>query len=642
MPVTPQEEIERQHTNAIAIIDDAYPCAPMIDRGEIPLEWKQSPTVDDPMFRPTPDKEEKVDHEYFPVSVDDHPPLVSEEESNVDAFCRKYADGSCTSSRGIVNVEPLAKLVMEGCDDEAPEAQSTRTHLKSQTVRSSTNLWDEVNACQNNVLITRPSHDNWGIKKIVFMFCDDFLRNVYEMPWWHGEDSEMRDAVRPILDALDVPPERVVRMLLAALPPGVTIPVHHDSGEWVRLTHRVHVPIINPDPDRVLFMCGPTESSMNRIPCTPGHVFEMNNQGKHSVSNCQSTHHRIHLILDYVDTSFSIRNRLKLRPGENIIQTRRSIDREIDAGSRPTPSFLIIGVQKSGTTSLYEYMNKHPLVIRAKRRETHCLDWRWDESLSSTAARIEACNEFFYAKELRTRPSCLTGDSTPSYLLDSFRCIPRLKEVFPHWSRNQIKLIAILRDPVNRCLSHWAMVTSLDGTPQQIKTRGKEWLDRTFEEIVEVDMRNMKESGLIPYWDIERKTMDLKIFDKFVGTKEENYAYRQYLKIHVPMNTGSHSLISRGMYELQLRQWFREFPSQMFLVLKLEDMKAEGGVQRAMDRVWTHLDLPPFIMKDVSAKNTRSYSDPLSDEMKDTLARFFAPHNQRLKVLLGGEWENPW
>ena len=43
-----------------------------------------------------------------------------------------------------------------------------------------------------------------------------------------------------------------------------------------------------------------------------------------------------------------------------------------------------------------------------------------------------------------------------------------------------------------RALSHKAMVTSLDGTPQQIKNRGTEWLNMALKDIVEIYMRNMK------------------------------------------------------------------------------------------------------------------------------------------------------
>ena len=67
--------------------------------------------------------------------------------------------------------------------------------------------------------------------------------------------------------------------------------------------------------------------------------------------------------------------------------------------------------------------------------------------------------------------------------------------------------------------------------------------------------------------------------DSFTGTEEEDKAFQLYLKNHVPMGSGSHSLIiSRGMYELQLRPWFQAFPNEgTFLVLKLEDTKSQSG-----------------------------------------------------------------
>ena len=57
------------------------------------------------------------------------------------------------------------------------------------------------------------------------------------------------------------------------------------------------------------------------------------------------------------------------------------------------------------------------------------------------------------------------------------------------------------------------------------------------------------------------------------------------------MNTGSHSLIVRGMYELQLRPWFKSFDREAFLVVKMEDMK-RNGMQTTMDEVYDLLELP--------------------------------------------------
>lgn len=36
----------------------------------------------------------------------------------------------------------------------------------------------------------------------------------------------------------------MVRCLLASMPPGCVIPVHHDTGHWVKHSHRVHVAIV--------------------------------------------------------------------------------------------------------------------------------------------------------------------------------------------------------------------------------------------------------------------------------------------------------------------------------------------------------------------------------------------------------------
>eukprot|EP01050_Picozoa_sp_SAG11_P003164 SAG11_NODE_173_length_13507_cov_10.489931_6_plen_117_part_00 len=42
------------------------------------------------------------------------------------------------------------------------------------------------------------------------------------------------------------------------------------------------------------------------------------------------------------------------------------------------PAFCIIGAQKCGTTSLYDWLCEHPLMVPARRKEPHFLDWRWN------------------------------------------------------------------------------------------------------------------------------------------------------------------------------------------------------------------------------------------------------------------------
>jgi len=306
---------------------------------------------------------------------------------------------------------------------------------------------------------------------------------------------------------------------------------------------------------------------------------------------------------------------------------------------RPTPSYIILGAQKAGTTSLYHYINEHPWVIKARRRETHCLDWRWDDQIKTKNKQLEYCQKFFYTDSLKNRPSCLTGDSTPSYLLDSRRVIPRLKRIYD-W---KMKFFVMMRDPVQRAASHYSMVTSTDGTSGQLKTRGIEWRKKSLWEVVLMELKEMNQCGLIPYWDIEDGIIDQECFDQHSGSSQEKEAWNRYLERYVPLNTGSYGLVTRGMYAVQIRPWFRSFNRDQFMFLRLESMKS-NRVRNTMELVFSHLDLPYHPIQDESAKNSREY-ESIDINIRDYLQRFFEPHNRVLASVLqinSEEWNNPW
>lgn len=645
---TPEDEIERQHQEAIRQVEACLPYDEPQCQEELPIAYKRcllqkqkekrQLSMSTRLNEHQTDLEHSVDEDYSPGDSFDN-----EEEDDQINF-------PCWSSRGHVDVSAIQTLVREGYNLSYPpltspassSSSSCSEEKKSQSdeVRpvSLTNLWDPANAAVQNVKICRPSHDQWGILKIVMVFCDDFCQRVLELPWWHARD-DFRNAIQPILNVLEIEQNRVVRLLLASLPPGVTIPIHQDSGEWVKQTHRVHCPILVKHPSHIMFQVGNvSRKHLQRIECSPGHVFEINNQGWHFVSNCDPDHHRVHLILDYLDKNHTLPQvppRFQLKPGEVVWQTRRSVDRHVEKGQRPTPSYLILGVQKAGTTSLYNYMIQHPLVIPARRRETHALDWRWNEKCKTVQQERKWCHQAYYTAELERHPSCLTGDSTPSYLLDSKRVLPRIKRVFD-WP---LKFFVMLRDPVKRVESHYAMVTSNEGTPAQLKARGTEWRDLTIDQVIQQDLEKMRKCGLIPYFDIETGIVDQSAFQAFSNSQQENAAWEKYLT-DIPLHTGSHCLIGRGLYELNLRPWLKQYDQSDFLVIRLETMK--DHVQTTMDRVWQHLGIPQYDLEDDTAKNTRVYDPILTTERRDFLRRFYKPHNERLADVLGEEWRSAW
>ncbi len=114
--------------------------------------------------------------------------------------------------------------------------------LKHKLLNLPAHIWEDENQ-EGNVKLTRPAHDRWGVKKIVFTFCDDFLMKVLDLPW--SRDEQWRELLLPIYAAIGVDESRIVRSLLASMPPSMEIPVHHDTGYWVKHTHRIHVSSIN-------------------------------------------------------------------------------------------------------------------------------------------------------------------------------------------------------------------------------------------------------------------------------------------------------------------------------------------------------------------------------------------------------------
>ena len=199
----------------------------------------------------------------------------------------------------------------------------------------------------------------------------------------------------------------------------------------------------------------------------------------------------------------------------------------------------------------------------------------------------------------------------------------------------------------------------------------------------------MKEDGLLPYWDIASKTVNVEVFNNFINTRHEDEAWERYVRTRIPLNTGSYSILARGMYALQCRQWFRSFEREKFLVMKLEELLdtsspspnplssmdvnngnsdgpnnkndddissggvggGEKGVQSAVNKVMAHLGLPQFEVRDTEKKNAREYIDPLEGDaaVRTCLQRFFAPHNVRFGKMMveemgydETEWMDLW
>jgi hypothetical protein len=130
-------------------------------------------------------------------------------------------------------------------------------------------------------------------------------------------------------------------------------------------------------------------------------------------------------------------------------------------GMKQTIDFIVIGAQKAGTTSLFEYLRRHPQLSLPEGKE---LPFFNDEQ-----ARARGWESYVNKAFALADPETRWGTATPQYMAGGLidrpnpgpdgerydeRTIPtRILEQLP-----DVRLIAILRDPVERARSHHRMV----------------------------------------------------------------------------------------------------------------------------------------------------------------------------------------
>ncbi|HYX89257.1 MAG TPA: sulfotransferase domain-containing protein [Gaiellaceae bacterium] len=244
---------------------------------------------------------------------------------------------------------------------------------------------------------------------------------------------------------------------------------------------------------------------------------------------------------------------------------------------RPLPDFLILGAQKAGTTALYAYLRRHPNITGPSWKEVSFFDRHW--------ARGESWYRGNYPNVLRARGD-LVGEASPSYLFH--RLAPRrVAELVPG-----AKLIALLRNPVDRAYSHYQHEVALGREPLSFE-----------EALAAEDERTAGEE--------ERLAADPGYFSHAWW----NYTYK-----------------ARGRYAEQLERWFDVFPRDRLLILPSEELLDEPG--RTHARVLEFLGAQPHRLDSYPRVFEREYA-PMRPETRAALAAEFARPNERLYELLG-------
>jgi hypothetical protein len=186
------------------------------------------------------------------------------------------------------------------------------------------------------------------------------------------------------------------------------------------------------------------------------------------------------------------------------------------------PTFLIVGAMRSGTTSLARYLGAHPDVHVAPEKEIHYFDRYYERGAG------------WYATRFRANGESVVGEATANYMYDP--SVPsRVAADLPG-----AKILAILRDPVDRAYSHYWMSRA-----RAVETLG-------FDDALDAEAERIRDGG-----DGARRTF---------------------------------SYVDRGRYASQLERLCGPIPRDALCVLFFEELRDDAEAQYQALCAWLGID----------------------------------------------------
>jgi hypothetical protein len=236
------------------------------------------------------------------------------------------------------------------------------------------------------------------------------------------------------------------------------------------------------------------------------------------------------------------------------------------------PSFLVVGVQKCGTTSLYHYLKSHPAVLfYPHRKEVNYFNRlrRYpDHTWYKTLFRVD--------KQRNAADIKASGDITPDY------CFwPGTMERI-HQFKPQMKLIMLVRNPVKRAISH--------------------------------------------YWMIHGRGQDPLPLRKALAAEETRLESGDVQTIL------RHSYKTRGHYAEQIQEMYRYFPKEQVLICRTEDFSRDTAT--TMRAITDFIGVEPVQLPEYKHYLKQQYP-AVPDDLRAELQNYFDPHNRALTDLTG-------
>lgn len=259
---------------------------------------------------------------------------------------------------------------------------------------------------------------------------------------------------------------------------------------------------------------------------------------------------------------------------------------------RLLPDFIIIGVARAGTTSLYNYLIEHPNIAPASRKEVHFFDYNFQKGMAWYRGQFPYSIQKYFVESIQKK-DFITGEASPYYIFHP-NAGKRLVQFVPN-----ARLIVLLRNPIERAFSHYC-------------------------------------------WEVGWGDEKLSFEDAIACEEERIKVGEEKLASHYIFNHQHYSYLARGLYADQLESWFSLFPREQFLILKSEDMYVDpaGIFKQTIAFLNVPFSEPKALKKEYKQYNKPKYVPPkkIDPELRKHLVEYFEPHNARLYQLLGRDF----
>lgn len=236
-----------------------------------------------------------------------------------------------------------------------------------------------------------------------------------------------------------------------------------------------------------------------------------------------------------------------------------------------TVGFVIGGTQKGGTSALAAYLNEHPQICMARRKEVHFFDN--DKLFHGNGPDYSEYHSAFYPEDSHE----LIGEATPIYMYwhDAPKRI---------WEYNSnMKWILLLRNPIERAYSHW-------------------------------NMERSRNADTMPFWH---------------AIQNESERCREAL----PYQHRVYSYVDRGFYLEQLRRIWRYFPTTQVAILKSEYLRSKPN--EALRHLCDFLEVEHLGDVEDKSVHSLPYEDDMSDRERHYLRLVFEHEIRGLERVLG-------